>query len=370
METNTDKINNHKYLDDNNVDQTVHNICNNIYKFTETEILKLLVTFSICRKINHDEIINHLLIILFAMIKHKNFKYCLTIKTHIDSIVMKKSNKHYYKLIKFRIMLDQILMNTIISNDHNDDVYDEIMLMNYLIYLLTKNYDDVYVVDDIIDTISDNTKKMRNIKILESDKIYHMMVQQYGFSDIVYQKIFDNLGFASKHYFRNMCSKFQEFNIVDMMNIDEKYLKRIDQKIINNYKKVVMLQVLPTGKITDLNHMIYMRKLDARLCKLNNDSIKNLTNIEELDITYNEEITNLNHMTKMRKLDARLCNLNNDSVKNLTNIEELNIRSNKEITNINHMTKMRKLDAGWCNLNNDSIKNLTNIEELDITNNK
>lgn len=67
--------------------------------------------------------------------------------------------------------------------------------------------------------------------------------------------------------------------------------------------------------------------------------------IKDLNINFNPKITNLNHMTKLKKLDisGENCGVGIYGIKNL-NLEELDATFNKKITNLNNNNNKRKIN--------------------------
>ena len=92
-------------------------------------------------------------------------------------------------------------------------------------------------------------------------------------------------------------------------------------------------------KITDINHMNKLVKLDASgNSGLDDQGISQL-NLIELNACDNPKITDLNHMNKLVKLNANGmdCGLNDKSIGQL-NLIKLTTYNNQKITDINHMS--------------------------------
>jgi hypothetical protein len=138
--------------------------------------------------------------------------------------------------------------------------------------------------------------------------------------------IFEFLDFSSKIQFR-CTSKYMHFSFLqkrteihDFYNIDKKYLKLLDDKILLNY---------PFIKYLDAN---------GHYSRITDKGIKNLNNVTKLNAYNNTKITNINHMNKLIELNAsaRICRIGNSGIKNL-NLEKLDAHDNPLITNVNHM---------------------------------
>src|SRR5205085_1961745 len=146
--------------------------------------------------------------------------------------------------------------------------------------------------------------------------------------------------------FRRICKATSYTQVTNLYDLDYKIIKNLNNDIIKNYP--------------------YCEKLLVNIfCRIDNEGIKNLTNLIELYATNNNKITNINHMSNLQKLDAYGdCGIDDNGIKNLTNLIFLNASVNPKITNINHMRHLQTLYAFVkSGINDEGIKNLTNLIE-------
>ena len=349
----------------NIINQNIDYICNNIRKFTEKEIITLLVDLNYHYKISNDDIIDYSFKILLSIIDFRDYSYGISMKIYVDNIVMKSSQKYYLKLIQVKLLLDHVLMSMnvqIISEIDGDD-----LLVNYLIYMLTRTCDDCYIIDNIIDVIKSvkcNVKKQHR-KTLENQKIKYIRMRSLSGHLLVgniYKKVFDDLNFLDQHRFRVMSQYFQKFQIVRLD--DEKYSRYFNQKILNNYKHVESLNFNNNDELVNLDHMTNLKILNINCATIDEGCIKCLTQLEELHIWSCGKITNLNHMTNLKILNVVGCNIDDESIKNLSRLEELCLSDNDKITNLNHMTNLKILDVSNCMIDDEGIINLSQLEVL------
>jgi hypothetical protein len=93
--------------------------------------------------------------------------------------------------------------------------------------------------------------------------------------------------------------------IYDLYNIERKYLVLLNDKILLNYPFVKYLNVSHNPKITNVNHMHNLIKLNASyFSEISDYSIRDL-NLITLYTDDNYKITNVNHMNKLTVLYAR-----------------------------------------------------------------
>src|SRR5271154_4171858 len=184
----------------------------------------------------------------------------------------------------------------------------------------------------------------------------------------LYRLICDYLDFIDVLRHKIVCKRFKSIKVKDLYNIDLKYLQNLNDHILKQYIDVTELKIINTN-ITNLNHLIKLRKLDiGQNYGVADQEISNL-NLEELNASNNPKITTLNHMTKLRKLTiSGNCGVGDQEISAL-NLEELNAYNNPKITTLNHMTKLRKLDTSMnCGVGDQGVSDL-NLEELNAYNN-
>jgi hypothetical protein len=90
-----------------------------------------------------------------------------------------------------------------------------------------------------------------------------------------------------------------KLEIHDFYNIDKKYLRLLNDKILLNYPFIKYLNASANKEITNLNHIYNsLIKSNASYSSgINDNSIKKI-NLEILYVQNNPKITNLNHMEK------------------------------------------------------------------------
>ena len=92
--------------------------------------------------------------------------------------------------------------------------------------------------------------------------------------------------------------------MTDMYSIKKKYLTRLNDKILSNYKYVQKLNACNNPKITNVNHMTNLKVLNASVnCGIDDKGIKEV-DLEILCAYSNSKITNVNHMSNLKELDA------------------------------------------------------------------
>ena len=150
--------------------------------------------------------------------------------------------------------------------------------------------------------------------------------------DALQNCIFNRLDFLMQIRLRQVCKWFYRLEIHDMYNIDSKYCRKLTDNILINHPSVRYLDASNNPKITDVNHMTKLQKLEADgNYGINNDGIKRV-NLIELDAYDNPKITDINHMTKLQKLNAGWdCGINDDGIKHV-NLIELEAFGNPKIT--------------------------------------
>ena len=139
--------------------------------------------------------------------------------------------------------------------------------------------------------------------------------------------------------------------IINLYDIPTKYIKRLNQQIIeqNKYRYVEKINACNNNQIKNVNHMKKtLKKLHCNyISGINQDGISEL-NLIELNAWNNEKIKNVNHMKNaLKKLDCgRECGIDQNGISEL-NLIQLNAKNNKKITNVNHMKNTIKiLDCG------------------------
>ena len=188
--------------------------------------------------------------------------------------------------------------------------------------------------------------------------------------EILCTLIFKYLEFYDKHTFKRIKKNTDRIYITDLFNIHRKYLIRLDDDILKNYKCVVKLSLGPCSKVTQIQHIKKLRELNASgcHCKIDDECIRNI-NLEKLIAYDNPKITNVNHMTNLKELNAGgNCGINNEGI-SCVNLEVFDASFNRKITNVNHMSNLKVLDASYnCGIDDQGIINV-NLEVLDAESN-
>ena len=135
--------------------------------------------------------------------------------------------------------------------------------------------------------------------------------------------------------------------ITNLFDIQQKYIQKLDQKIIeqNKYKYLEKLYASGNKKIKNVNHMKNTLKIlhCSWFCGIHQCGISEL-NLIELYASNNKNIKNVNHMKKtLKKLDCGWnCGIDQNGISELKLIE-LNIDYNEKIKNVNHMKNTLKI---------------------------
>jgi len=154
---------------------------------------------------------------------------------------------------------------------------------------------------------------------------------------------------------------FNDLPMCILQYITDKYLDFYDiMNVLKINKKCNRIKIKDFWNISD--------KIQI---KLSDEILKKYNDIEFLDAEINPKITNVNHIINLKKLDTFYeCGINDNGIKNLINLEYLNANNNSKITNVNHMINLKTLHAMHnCGINDNGIKNLLNLEYLIADNN-
>src|SRR5271170_3073664 len=99
----------------------------------------------------------------------------------------------------------------------------------------------------------------------------------------LHQFICDYLDFIDILHHKIVCKRFTFIKIKDLYNINSKYLHRLNNYILKQYVDVIELNASHNPKITSLNHMTKLRKLNIGAdCGVGNQGISDL-NLEQLN---------------------------------------------------------------------------------------
>jgi len=180
--------------------------------------------------------------------------------------------------------------------------------------------------------------------------------------------IFYLLSFRSKHEFKKINKSSTKLKIIDLLNIEIKYLRKLDDKILKNYPQTIKLYASNNKLITKINKMKNLRVLYAEeSCGLSHFGFSCCINIKVLHATDNKKIKNINFLTNLTELSARstFSGIVHDSFKDCTNLEILDIRHNANILTLKGFTNLKYLDASYCRrLSDKYINDCTKLEML------
>ena len=161
--------------------------------------------------------------------------------------------------------------------------------------------------------------------------------------EILFHFVFDYLSFYDKHVFQKINKRMLSFEIIDLKNIDHKYLRRIDNTILNDYKNIKFLDSSFNTNINNINRFTNLKELITHI-NMKDDDIARL-NLEVLNANHTSKIKNINHMSKLRKLSATYeCGINDEGIKHI-NLCEINISNNMRIDkdDLKHMENLTNI---------------------------
>src|ERR1700733_3439505 len=80
----------------------------------------------------------------------------------------------------------------------------------------------------------------------------------------IWRSIFEFCDFEDQIKLRQVNKKFHEnLHMTDFYNINKKYLKRLTDAILKNHKHIKYLDVHKNPKVTTVNDMLNLKKLNA-----------------------------------------------------------------------------------------------------------
>ena len=179
--------------------------------------------------------------------------------------------------------------------------------------------------------------------------------------------IFDRCDFESQIRYRQ-CNKFTYNNIqMTQFFTIRKISLKLSNDILKMYPYVVELDAFNTNKITDINHLYYLKVLDASCSLIKQYGISELRNIETL-IT-NPNISDVNHLTRLKYLRDYGSNLSQDGISECREIETLIISQHTRIIDVNHLKKLKYLDISYSTVTQTGINELRELVCLYMGNN-
>jgi len=191
----------------------------------------------------------------------------------------------------------------------------------------------------------------------------------------IHQLILSPADFLSQIRIRCACRLFYaKLEVTNFYDIEQKYLDRLSDDVLRAYPFVTKLNANHSSNITNLNNLPKLEILSDRKYRMRDHNICSNMNLTELDIGPNTKITDINYLTQLKKLNIgdndesfyshKKYGIEDKGIANL-NLTELNISNNRYIKNISHMTSLTKLIArGDCRIDKIPCNNLT---ELDIS---
>src|SRR5205823_4069142 len=94
--------------------------------------------------------------------------------------------------------------------------------------------------------------------------------------------------------------------ITNLLDIDLKYLERLDDKILKNYPDTIKLNASKNSKITKINQMKNLQVLYADgCCGLSHFGFSSCKNIKVLHTSHNKKIKNINFLINLTELYAQ-----------------------------------------------------------------
>jgi len=166
-------------------------------------------------------------------------------------------------------------------------------------------------------------------------------------------------------------------NICD--EITTLYSQHIEQNLLNMCNNIINLYICYNEKITDVNHLQQLEKLDiSGQCGVDQNGILQLKFIKFLNIGYNDKIINVNHLQLLEELHAcsatgiiqngisQLIHIKKLNIQNNYTITNLNIQNNVHITDVNHLQQLEVLNISgeFCGVTQEGISNLKLVKNL------
>ena len=110
----------------------------------------------------------------------------------------------------------------------------------------------------------------------------------------LWQEIMEQSNTIEQIQLTMVCKYFQNnLQVTDLYNCPEKYLKILSDKELDRYPYVKKLNACNNRKITKVNHMTNLRKLDARgECGIDDKGLEGL-NLYKLNAHNNKKITKI-----------------------------------------------------------------------------
>jgi Leucine-rich repeat (LRR) protein len=139
-----------------------------------------------------------------------------------------------------------------------------------------------------------------------------------------------------------------------------------------NINKLVNVESLYCGRtgITDISHMIKLRRLDCSNTEITQSSINNLQGLTFLECKNNPNIVSVNHLQYLRSLTISSGSVvGQQGITGLSHLTYLDCSCNKQIHDLGHLPSLGKLRASETDIKQEGISKLTNLIMLDIQGN-
>jgi hypothetical protein len=238
-------------------------------------------------------------------------------------------------------------------------------MLNYPIHLLQEIIDfcDLHSIFNFLRTNKKHSvllvKNLYDISKEIKDELTQEILQQPKYIKLLQLNLKNNM----KHFDLNHLIYLQKLNI-GFDCLDFNYFQISDEEI-KNCKNLTCLLVQQNKKIKNVNYFINLEILDASLSHINNQGIKNCKNIKKLHTS--PFITDTNHLIQLEELYAININLGNEGIKECKKLKKLYINCNENITDINHLINLEELSVVRnLKINNNGLKNCINIKRLDM----
>ena len=191
----------------------------------------------------------------------------------------------------------------------------------------------------------------------------------------IHTVIFSFLTFHNKHRYRNICKLFSiKIHITNFANISKKMIKKLDNKILQQYPYITKLNLFGNKVVSSVNYLILLKELDASFMnRLTSSGIINCVNLEEIKADGSSlRISIINKLPKLKSYSYinhyTKTSLDQNGLHYCNNLEFLNIINNKNVYDINHLTKLKVLKANHININ--GFMCCTELENLSINHHK
>lgn len=162
----------------------------------------------------------------------------------------------------------------------------------------------------------------------------------------IWQVILEYTDFPTQIRLRQVNKRFYRLSIIDFHNISYYHMDKLTDSIISQHLNIRYLCAYYNPKITNVNHLKHLIKLDAQgeSCGLTDIGLKDCIELQILYTGDNPKITTVNHFKSLRVLGVSSnSGITNEGFKDCINITRLIVHENPKITNISHLIKLTDL---------------------------